>query len=235
MQLYFSILHHDLLASLLLHFSKDEIYKLLIEFKAINAFGGLFPNKDCMSSSLRCFWTSFWRKHISSITELLDNPYSVFDKIINDMKEQETYGWVEERYWVIRYLASGGYDILLYPLLQYPSDISNAMKHAATGGHLEIIKELMKKNDPWNYDETVTLAALNRHKNVVEFMLKQRDVFEYYWLLPNAVIGGDIEIIKMILDKNPGEWAIKESMPKAANREINELLCEALNRKILNA
>ena len=169
-----------------LFYNKSKNYRL---------FNRLFISKT--------FWKTIWRRDVSSFIEPPDDGYAKYKEIYTQLS---TYP-ISHKYDKIKYLATNGYDILLWPILTVAYDYSYAMASAAGGGQKTLIYMLLGKGAA-DYNEAMTSAAAGGHKEIVKMMLDE-GATNYNKAMAWAAQGNHKDIINMMLDKgaNDYNWA----------------------------
>lgn len=243
MPTYFKALPADLLPQLFLYLSSEELKTVLFNNKLLDV-------KSLINSKI--FWDTLWKRDISSFTKVPDRTYRVYSDLSSKLSSYSEWKQID-------YLASMGYDILLYPLIKNQKDSNWAAANAAVNGHIDIVKTLMTFSDGrinnfneiaeiaatyghleiiklipeyklHDYSTIVRIATSNGHIDIVETYLDKVDP-EYYWsFLEYAVCGNNLELIKLLLRKNARiTFESFNNALKKGNRAVIELLLEHRN------
>lgn len=190
MVLYFSLLPTDLLPPLFLFFDSRDLLVLLPKLKKLPSFNTIFNSN--------IFWRKLWRRDISSFMDIPSNPYETYREIFDELSI------LPHKFDRILYLAKRGYDILLLPLLSNKYDYSSAMRGAAEGGHMLIVKSMLSRGAD-NYDDSMMYAAESGHIDIVELML-QKGANEYDVTMWWAARGGQMKIVELMMSLGANDY-----------------------------
>lgn len=207
--LYFSLLPSDVLILLLLYFPANDLLNILDQLESIKIFNMLLSSKN--------FWNKIWRRDISSITNLPENPYEKY-KEINRIVENHLSNRDITR--ALTYLAENGYDVWLLHLLPRKiygnePDYYFALTGAAKGGFITLIQSLIDKDTKHelNYNAGMVKAAEGGHIDIVKLMLKN-GATDYNLTMRMAARKGHMNIIKLMLSE--GATIYNEALKVAA-------------------
>jgi len=99
-----------------------------------------------------------------------------------------------------------------------------AMRNAAYGGHIEIVK-LMIEKDATDFDYAMISATTGGHEKIVKLMI-EKGATDFNNSLIKAVEGGNIEIVKLLIEGATDLDYPLVSAADAGNIEIVKLLIE---------
>lgn len=235
MTTYFSRLPPDLLPSLFINLSSEDILTVMPDIKLLSGFRILSKSRD--------FWLTLWRRDVSSFIDVPGNiqkAYTNVFKKITSMDKGEK----------MCYCAAEGYDIILYPLLQNLKDYNWALVNAASEGHVSIVETMLKlgadcvsismrqaaskhhievvkvllSRGTYNNNEVLGLAANKADMELLELMLES-GANDYNIAMSEAAKSGHIKIVHMMLQRGANNY--NETMKAAAregHKEIVELM-----------
>jgi hypothetical protein len=213
MSLYFTYLSTDLFTALCLMLPSTVLLQILLEIislaeqcKTVDYFV-----KQLLDIKPSYFWREIWKRDMSSFIEPPMNSYEVYKDVLTyDSREHNPNGI----YCKYDYLVAGGYDIILYPLLDEFDKTEVVMAYAACYGHMKIVEDMLRLGAT-SYDYPMEQASANGHIDVVNLMLKLGSK-TYYRSVVRAAKHGHRSIVELILKLNDHACTIPDAMSAAA-------------------
>lgn len=215
-KLYLQVLPMDLLPSLLLNFSSEELL-VMLQLRYTRCFDMIFKSQ--------VFWNAVWKRDISTI---IDAPVDIYTAC---MKYQEIHEFLISDHGSdkIHYLATHGYDVLLCKRLIDLGSYNWAMMWAASGGQIKIVDKMLELGAN-NYNDTLSAAISKGHLEIAELMVAL-GANNHTSALASAAYNGHLPIVELMLKLGANNYndALWHSTLNN-HTEISELIRKYQNR-----
>lgn len=205
---YLTLLPSDLILPLFLYFDSGELISVITRLRD---HSNIIRQQDFLQSME--FWTAMWRRDISSLVIPDDVSYYQYVSVMSDIRRMGD-AFASK----VLYLAPKGYDILLYPLLTTKDERNTAMWAAAMGGHIEIVRIMLKKGAD-KIGVTMHHAAAKGHTDIVKLMLEHgasKYKEDMRLSLREAASGGYTATVSLLLDN--GATNLNQALDEAATK-----------------
>jgi Ankyrin repeats (3 copies) len=160
-------------------------------------------------------WKQFYLKmtyYISKLEEIFGIPY-IPTKSYNPEDFYMSYKNSENIFnLAMRNAAEGGHmEIVKLMIEKGATDFVGAMARAAKGGHMEIVKLMMEKGVTY-FDTAMAYAAKGGHMEIVKLMI-EKGATDFNQAIADAAYGGHIEIVKFMIEKGATsfDWAMRNA------------------------
>ena len=185
---YFECLPRDLIHSLFLYFSSDELIDFIEQSPSLELMFNIKNSK--------IFWSQIWKRDLSSfIIPPETNMYNEYRSLLICIN-----GYEHSEPSKLNFLAGRGLDVLLLPYLRHVNpDYFSAICHTASKGYCELTEKLVKLA-PQLINTAMGSAAGGGHLDTVLRMI-ELGANDYGGAMVFAAIGGKMDMVKFMLDK----------------------------------
>jgi hypothetical protein len=190
--LYLSCLPADMVSSVLLHFSTEELLDVIARFETNPIFQELLNSQT--------IWTEIWKHNVSTIVKPTGNICQKYKTLCKDIEKINT------KLSQISYLAMVGYDVMLYKIADNLEMRNYALGQTMANGFKQIAERLIQLGVD-NYDELLINAAYNGYEDLVELAV-ERGATGYNNAIPWAAMKGHVRIVDRMLQLGANDYNI---------------------------